>query len=106
MFNWPLPSKKSSPQPDKLYYPSFWEQKWQLVPIKPPEGIEMTLSITPERIYLNQKLLDGKTAMSTEEKWVYYDHFGYKLILQRSLNDAVTFFDEADNKLYRAERID
>ena len=56
-------------------------------------------------IFIDHRKIDGKIIQSSEEYLLYHDHFGYRLELFENSDGQLTFYDEAGDKYYLAEKL-
>ncbi|WHZ32122.1 DUF4828 domain-containing protein [Desemzia incerta] len=52
------------------------------------------------RLFINKKPVNGSVAHLDEQKLVFIDHYGYKLVFRLVNNETLTLFDSADDKKY------
>lgn len=55
-------------------------------------------------LFIDFRKIEGITLSSSKHSFVFRDHFGYRMELFQDATGAATFYDEADDKEYRAER--
>lgn len=107
VISWPLRKRKNKHAGVKETPCTFWQGNWHVTPLSPPQGHRMILSLSSEgTVLLNHQQLKGEMTYIGTDKWIFRDHFGYRLILEKTDDGAVTLYDEVDDKLYTAEKID
>lgn len=106
VFSWLLRKRKNKQDLEQKTPCDFWEGKWKIIPLESPQGNQMILTISSAGpIFLNHQPLEGETNLTSTDKWVFRDHFGYRLVLEKSNNNQITLYDEIDNKIYHAEKV-